>query len=99
MSRRTPRRHNPEAGDGPATLVCRSAFCVLSGVKEFQLSAWEHEELIAPATVAEIDGKAEPLYDRTALRRARLIRTLSEELEVNLAGIGVILHLLDQMER
>jgi hypothetical protein len=29
----------------------------------------------------------------------RLIRTLADELEVNLPGIEVILHLLDQMGR
>ena len=44
-------------------------------------------------------GRAEPLYDRGALRRVRVIRTLAEELDVNLPGIDVILHLLDQMAR
>ena len=33
------------------------------------------------------------------MRRARLIRTLAEELEVNLPGIDIILNLLDQMNR
>ena len=44
-------------------------------------------------------GRTEPLYDASTLQRARLIRTLAEELEVNLPGIDVILHLLDQMSR
>ncbi|MGH8013182.1 MAG: chaperone modulator CbpM [Candidatus Binataceae bacterium] len=98
MARRASRKRNSEPGDGTATLVSRSAFCVLVGVNEYELSLWEHEELICPATVGDIDGKPEPLYDQTSLKRARLIRTL-EELDVNLAGIDVILHLLEQMER
>ncbi len=44
-------------------------------------------------------GRIEALYDEDALRRVRVIRTLAEELEVNIPGIGVILHLLDQMGR
>jgi len=64
------------------------------GISERQLTVWEQEEFLAPASRNDIDGI---LYDRTALKRARIIRTLSEELEVNLPGIGVILHLLDQL--
>ncbi|MGH7988095.1 MAG: chaperone modulator CbpM [Candidatus Binataceae bacterium] len=97
MPRRASRKPNSEPGDGSATLVSRSAFCVLLGVNEYQLSLWEHEELIGPVTVSEIDGRPDPLYDRAALKRARLIRTL-EDLDVNLPGIDVILHLLEQME-
>ena len=48
-------------------------------------------EFITPVTVGDSEGNAEPLYDREALRRARVIRTLEEELDVNLPGIGVIL--------
>ena len=77
------------------TLVSRHAFCVLSGISERQLEVWEREELIVPAVA---DG-AEPLYDRNALRRARVIRTLEEELDVNLPGIDVILNLLEQFPR
>ena len=79
------------------TLVTRTAFRVLAGVTDAELSLWEHEEFIVP--VERADSLGEPLYETSALRRARLIRTLAEELEVNLPGIGVILHLLDQMER
>jgi DNA-binding transcriptional MerR regulator len=79
------------------TLVSRRALCFLSGISERQLEIWEREEFIRPATVA--DNDAEPLYDREALRRARVIRTLQEELEVNLPGIDVILNLLEQFPR
>jgi DNA-binding transcriptional MerR regulator len=81
----------------PATLMSRTAFRVLAGVTDTELALWEREEFIVP--VARSDNVGEPLYDTAALRRARLIRTLAEELEVNLPGIEVILHLLDQIAR
>lgn len=84
---------------GGSALVSREAFCALVGVSPHELAAWEREELLTPARVVETDGRREPLYDREAMRRARLIRTLAEELEVNLPGIDIILNLLDQMNR
>jgi len=85
---------------GGLTLVSRTVLCTLSGVSERQLALWEREELIAPAQIDQISAdRREPLYDASALRRVRLIRTLGEELEVNLPGIDVILHLLDQFSR
>jgi DNA-binding transcriptional MerR regulator len=92
--RRNVRRRIP---DGPA-LVSREAFCALSGVSWRELAIWENEDLIVPAEIVEREGRAEVFYDRRALRRARLIRTLAEEFEVNLPGIGIILNLLDQMD-
>ena len=99
------RRSNIFAGSGrrrafaAGALVSRDAFCVLSGVSERELALWEHEELLAPARVIERNGRREPLYAPRTLRRARLIRTLAEELEVNLPGIDIILNLLDRMNR
>ncbi len=78
-------------------LVSRAAFRVLAGITDAELELWEREEFIVPAE--ESNRAGELLYDSSALKRARLIRTLSEELDVNLAGIEVILHLLDQIER
>lgn len=83
---------------GEIVLVSRSVFCAMCGISERQLSIWEQEDLLAPVRIEQSGRRAEPLYDRIALRRARVIRTLSEELEVNLPGIGVILNLLDRME-
>ena len=80
-------------------LMSRSVFCSISGISEHELASWEREDLIAPARIERVHGRVEALYDRDALRRVRVIRTLGEELEVNIPGIGVILHLLDQMER
>lgn len=81
----------------PVTLMSRTALRVLAGITDTELTLWEREEFIVP--VDRTDSVGEPLYDASALRRARLIRTLAEELEVNLPGIEVILHLLDQIAR
>jgi DNA-binding transcriptional MerR regulator len=82
-----------------AVLLTRDVLCAIAGVSKRELSVWEHEELIAPARVARVGGRPEPLYGSDALERARVIRTLAEDLEVNIPGIGVILHLLDQLDR
>ncbi len=97
VQRRGPGRRRRASG-APA-LVSRDAFCVLSGVSERELARWEDEALVAPERVVMLDGRREPLYASQTLRRARLIRTLAEELEVNLPGIDIILNLLDQMHR
>jgi DNA-binding transcriptional MerR regulator len=81
------------------TLVSRHAFCFLSGISERQLEVWEREDFIRPARFGDSTTGNEPLYDREALRRARVIRTLQEELDVNLPGIDVILNLLEQFPR
>jgi DNA-binding transcriptional MerR regulator len=93
MARRTTQRRGPRSGR-QITLVTRSALCVLSGISERRLAVWEREDLIVPTVVSNAGGVAEPLYDRAAL-----IRTLEEELDVNLPGIGVILNLLEQFPR
>src|SRR5258708_32837015 len=89
-------RKHRRGARGEVVLVSRSAFCAMCGISERQLALWEQEDLLAPV---RIEQSAEPLYDRNALRRARVIRTLDEELEVNLPGIGVILNLLDRLHR
>jgi DNA-binding transcriptional MerR regulator len=84
---------------GEVVLISRSVLCTITGISERELTLWEREDLIAPVKVERAGGQIEALYEREALRRVRVIRTLAEELEVNLPGIGVILHLLDQMSR
>jgi DNA-binding transcriptional MerR regulator len=96
---RRPSRNRTARNGGQVTFVSRTALCSLSGISERELILWEREELISPVTVTRLAGRTEPLYDASTLQRARLIRTLAEELEVNLPGIDVILHLLDQMGR
>lgn len=81
------------------TLYTRAVLCSMCRISEQQLWLWEREELIVPARMADDRGRFEPLYDESTLRRARLIRTLAEELDVNLPGIGIILDLLDRRAR
>ena len=96
MARRTSTRSSTRS---EVVLMSRSVFCTVGGISERELASWEREDLIAPVRIERVQGRLEALYDREALRRVRVIRTLAEELEVNIPGIGVILHLLDQMER
>ena len=99
MARRTQSTMRRRTSRGEVVLLSRTVLCSVTGISERQLAVWEHEDLIAPAQPSDSKGAAEPLYGREALRRIRLIRTLAEELEVNLPGIGIILHLLDSRSR
>jgi DNA-binding transcriptional MerR regulator len=81
------------------TFVTRRYLCHVSGISEQQLAIWEQEELLRPARVAKVGGRSEVLYPPEAIARVRLIRTLAEELEVNLPGIDVILNLLERLNR
>lgn len=96
MARRTSTRNSTR---GEVVLMSRTVFRSIAGISERELASWEREDLIVPVRVDRVRGRLEALYDREALRRVRVILTLADELEVNVAGIGVILHLLDQMER
>lgn len=95
------RRRNPLArnrgGSRTPTFLSRSVLCRLSGISERQLSVWEHEELIVPARKIEFGRRREPLYATETLGRIRIIRTLAEDLDVNLPGIEVILNLLERL--
>jgi len=93
------RKINKSGSKSRLRFYSRSAACGLCGVTEHELALWEAEDLITPARLLERGNQLEPLYDEAALRRLRLIRTLADELEVNVPGISVILHLLEQIER
>jgi DNA-binding transcriptional MerR regulator len=94
-----PARYSKRSERKPSNtvLMSRTAFRIIAGVSDAELAVWEREQFIVPVDQPKTFG--EPLYHRSALRRVRLIRTLAEELDVNLPGIEVILHLLDQMAR
>jgi DNA-binding transcriptional MerR regulator len=82
---------------GQAPYLSRDALRTLGGITEDQLAVWEFEELITHSAVIEIDGQREAVYSHATLRRIKTIRSLAEDLGVNLPGIGVILHLLERM--
>jgi MerR family transcriptional regulator/heat shock protein HspR len=65
------------------------------GIHPQTLRLYEREGLIKPARSA---GNTR-LYDEEAIRRLEIILTLTRDLGVNLAGVEVILHMREQMER
>jgi len=77
--------------------LTRDALRAIAGISDDQLRVWEYEELISHSAIMDIEGHREPVYSQSTLRRIRTIRSLAEDLGVNLSGIGVILHLLDRM--
>jgi chaperone modulatory protein CbpM len=56
------------------------------------LQIWIREEWLIPAR-----GAPEPEFTEMDLARARLIHDLKHNMGVNDEGLGVILHLIDQM--
>lgn len=65
--------------------------CIEIGISEPALLHYIEEEWIEPAF-----PQAEQM-DEEDLARARLIRDLMEEMEVNESGVHLALHLIDQM--
>ena len=87
---------SPARGSREISYLSREALRTLGGISDDQLRLWEFEELITHSTVLEVEGRRVPVYTEATLRRIRTIRSLGEDLGINLPGIGVILHLLDQ---
>jgi chaperone modulatory protein CbpM len=72
--------------------IGRQEFMLRARLDDATLTAWIAEEWIIPRPAA-----AEPEFADVDLARAALIRDLKHDLDVNDAGIGVILSLLDQV--
>jgi chaperone modulatory protein CbpM len=72
--------------------ISRQEFMLRARLDDATLTAWIAEEWIIPRSAA-----AEPEFADVDLARAALIRDLKHDLDVNDAGIGVILSLLDQV--
>lgn len=77
--------------------LSREALLTIAGISESQLKLWEFEDIVSHAAVIEVEGRQVSVYSQTTLRRIKIIRALGEDLGINLPGIGVILHLLDQL--
>jgi chaperone modulatory protein CbpM len=72
--------------------ISRREFMVRARLDDATLTAWIAEEWIIPYGAA-----AEPEFAEVDLARAELIRDLKHDLDVNDAGVGVILNLVDQV--
>ena len=73
-------------------MISRQEFLLRARLDDVTLTAWIAEEWIVPRVAAP-----EPEFAEVDVARAELIRDLKHDLDVNDAGIGVILNLVDQM--
>ena len=78
--------HQPVYMIGVAAQLC--------GVHPQTLRQYERLGLVIPARV----GAKNRLYSETDIRRVRRIQHLTQDMGVNLAGVELILRLLDDME-
>jgi len=70
----------------------KSEFLSLSGLGHEMLNAWIEEEWLIPS-----GPSVELIFSEVDIARARLIRDLQADFGVNDEGVGVILHLVDQL--
>lgn len=73
-------------------IIARLEFLRRAGIDQATLEIWIEEEWLIPETAAP-----EPAFSEADIGRAQLIRDLTHGMGVNREGVGVILHLLDQM--
>lgn len=66
----------------------------LCGVHPQTLRAYERQGLISPARINDKNR----MFSEEDIERVRRIQRLTQDLGVNLAGVEIILRLLDQME-
>lgn len=69
-----------------------AVFLEQSGIAPYTLEVWIAEEWIVPEMADD-----EMAFSDADLARARLIRSLLDDMGVNNEGVGVALHLLDQV--
>ena len=70
----------------------KSEFLSLSGMEHNTLNAWIEEEWLIPG-----GSSVELTFSEIDIARAQLIRDLQADFGVNDEGVGVILHLVDQL--
>ena len=73
-------------------MISRQEFLLRARLDDVTLTAWIEEEWILPRNAA-----AEAQFSDVDVARAELIRDLKHDLDINDAGIGVILDLVDQV--
>jgi chaperone modulatory protein CbpM len=73
-------------------MIDKREFLIRAQLEDKTLEAWIHEEWLVPASSA-----GEMSFTDGDVARAQLIRDLRNDLGVNDEGVGVILHLVDQV--
>lgn len=73
-------------------MLNETEFLEQTQLSQVTLRAWISEEWLLPAQTA-----GELSFTEIDLARARLIADLTKDMGVNDAGVGVILHLIDQL--
>jgi chaperone modulatory protein CbpM len=73
-------------------IISKTEFLYRASVDRETLEVWIEEQWLIPQGPA-----AEPAFSEADLARAALIRDLQNDLGVNAEGVGVILHLVDQI--
>ena len=73
-------------------VIGKAEFLARAQLDSETLELWIGEEWLVPAQ-AHADG----VFTEADLARARLIRDLTEDLGVNAEGVGIVLHLIDQV--
>jgi len=72
--------------------LSKSEFLSLSGIAHNTLNAWIEEEWLIPS-----GSSVDLTFSDIDIARAQLIRDLQADFGVNDEGVGVILHLVDQL--
>jgi len=73
--------------------------CEILDLSPRTLRLYERRGLIRAERVEETEGQPRALFTPDEVRRIQRIRLLTKEMGVNLAGVEIILRLLDQLER
>ncbi|MFN0192981.1 MAG: chaperone modulator CbpM [Aestuariivirga sp.] len=73
-------------------IIAKLDFLYRAGLDQETLDVWIEEEWLIPEVASP-----EMAFSEADIARAQLIRDLIDGMGVNSEGVGVILHLLDQM--
>jgi chaperone modulatory protein CbpM len=73
-------------------IITRQEFCARAALDGQTLEIWIEEEWLIPNRTEN-----EPVFSEADLARAKLIRELIDDMGVNAEGVGIVLHLLDQV--
>ena len=77
-------------------MISKQEFLVRARLDQATLEAWVAEEWLVPSLVPS-PAAADVAFTDVDVARAALIRDLKETMDVNDAGVGVILSLVDQV--